>query len=160
MRKILYLVVVLALAACADNAGLSSMLPKKIGEFALEKVVSGQDALLQINKLHGQAILARDGVVATYAGPGKPLMVWISRAGSEKEARRQAGEMVHRMYENPESPFTWRKRMDFNGVPVYPFAGMGQVHLIFYRADLVCWLSVHEGQEREALSAFIPMERQ
>ncbi len=134
---------------------MNLLLPETIGQYQLKTKFSGEQALLRINKLHGKTLHALDGVVGIYAGPGKDIQIWISRADSAKEARRQAGEMVHRMFENAESPFIWRKRMDFKGVSVYPFIGMGQVHLIFHQGDLVYWLSVNKEQEQDALSAFI-----
>lgn len=155
MRKTLCFVVVLVLAACAGNTELSLLLPEKIGSFVRTEVVSGKEAMTQVNKLHGTIIRAEDAVIGTYQGPGTPLQIWISRAESEKEARRQTGEMVHLMYENPKSPFKWRKRIDFRGVAVYPFMGMDQTHLVFQIGDRVYWLSVNREQEQNALSEFI-----
>lgn len=155
MRKILCLIAVLLLAACWQEADMRSILPDTIGKYSLKQVVDKEQALLEINKLHGKAIHAVDGVIGTYAGPGRPLQAWISRAKDEKEARRQTGEMVHGMYEAASSPFTWQKRMDFKGVPVYPFTGLDQVHLVFHQGDLVYWITVNAGQEQEALAAFI-----
>lgn len=155
MRKLLCLFAVLLLAACSSQTDMRSILPDIIGKYELKETVHNEQALLQINKLHGKAIEALDGVVGTYEGPGRPMRVWVSRATDDKEARRQLGEMVHLMYENPKSPFSWQKRMNFRHVPVYPFTGMEQVHLVFHQGDLVYWLSVNQGQEEEALAAFI-----
>lgn len=155
MRKLMVLVVVFLLQACAGSEEMVSILPNDIGAFHLPQAVSGQEALSKIDRLHGKAIKATDGVVGFYEGPGKELQIWISRAGSADEARTQVVEMVHLMYENSKSPFTWQKRIDFKKVPIYLFTGMGQVHLVFHRENLVYWLTVNQGQEETALAAFI-----
>lgn len=155
MKKLLFCVVVLALAACVQPRNNAFSLPEKVGDYVLQEQVTGQEALLEINALHGKSIKAQNGIIGKYAGPGKSLQLWISRAASPDVARKQTGEMVHSMFENPKSPFSWGKRMDYKGVAVYPFTGMGQVHLIFFKNDLVYWVSVNPGMEKQALEAVL-----
>lgn len=149
-RTLLLMAAVIMLAACSDE--MKALFPKSLLGQPMSEYVHGEDALSEVNKLHGKAIDAVDGAVARYGAGEDAAEVWISRAQDGREARRQAGKMVHLMYENPKSPFKYRKRFDHEGIPVYPFDGMGKSHLVFFRGDLIYWVTVPPGQERQALA--------
>ncbi|BCS88930.1 hypothetical protein PSDVSF_21720 [Pseudodesulfovibrio sediminis] len=109
------------------------------------QLVVGAEAQAEVDTLHGKALPAEASVIGRYARPGiskQPAEVWISRVRSEAEARRQTGLMVHKMFENPQSPFKHPRRIEANGLSVYRFTGMGQEHLIWSKGDLVYWISV------------------
>lgn len=151
MKKVVPVLLMLAvLSACSDE--MRAHFPDTLAGMAMTEYVHGKKALEKVNKLHGKAIEAEDGAVAMYGSGVQAAEVWISRASDGREARRQAGQMVHMMYENSDSPFTYGKRFDFKGVPVYPFEGMGKSHLVFFRADLIYWVTVSKGMEEQALA--------
>lgn len=156
VRKFLCLcVMALMLPVQAVGGDLSEYLPKKVGEFPRVQLVVGADAQEEVNKLHGKALEAEASVIGRYARMGqRPAEVWLSRVSDEREARRQTGLMVHKMYENPKSPFKNPSRVDHNGVAVYRFTGMGQVHLTWFSGDLVWWVSANPDDEAVFLDAF------
>ncbi|GAB7021692.1 hypothetical protein [Salidesulfovibrio brasiliensis] len=154
IRKSLILVALLLVVAACDDA-MKRLFPETLLGQPMTEYVHGEDALAEVNKLHGKAIRAEDGAVARYGSGDEVSEIWISRAADGREARRQAGKMVHMMYENPKSPFQYRKRFDFEGVPVYPFVGMGKSHLVFFTGDLIYWVTVPAGDERQALSEIL-----
>jgi hypothetical protein len=134
------LLVFTAVPALADD--LSGLLPDSVGGLKRVQLVTGDEAQAEVDRLHGKALTAEASAIAKYAKGGeRPAEVWVSRVSSEKKARRQTGLMVHKMFENPKSPFKDPKRLDHNGVAVYRFMGMGQVHLIWQQGDLVWWVS-------------------
>ncbi|WP_243544781.1 hypothetical protein [Pseudodesulfovibrio tunisiensis] len=117
-------------------------------------LLSGADALKAVDDLHGKRIQAEAAVVARYARPGeRPAELWVSRAASATEARRQTGLMVHMMFDNPKSPFSDPGRLEHAGIPIYRFSGMGQVHLIWYRDDLAYWVSCNPDDASAFLKA-------
>ena len=147
----------LPLQALADD--LSSLMPKTVGDMNRIQLLTGSDAQAEVDKLHGKTLPAEASVVARYAVSGdgaasRPAEVWVSRVESEKEARRQTGVMVHKMYENPKSPFKNPKRVDHKDRAVYRFEGMGQIHLIWFAGDLVYWVSSSAENEDVMLNEF------
>lgn len=145
------LVLLMILAACSSADAMRRYFPDSLTGLSLREYTHGQDALEKVNALHGKGIEADAAAVAVYGNEQSSAEVWISRAADERLARQLMGEMVHLMYENPKSPFRFEKRFDYQGIAVYPFAGMGKSHLVFSRGDLVYWVTVAHGQERAAL---------
>lgn len=149
-------VVLFATLACASD--LSGLMPETIGTMQRIELLTGDAAQKAVDKLHGKSLPAEASAVAKYVAAGskeRPAEVWISRVSSEKEARRQTGQMVHLMYENPRSPFKNPRRLDINGMAVYRFEGMGQAHLIWFKKDLVYWVSVSAKHESAMTDAFV-----
>ncbi len=151
---------VLSILATPVVAGdLGSLMPEQAGNMKRIQLITGADAQVEVDKLHGKALPAEASVIARYASPEavaseRPAEVWVSQVESEKEARRQTGLMVHKMYENSRSPFKNPSRLDHDGIAVYRFEGMGQVHLIWFKGDLVYWVSVAPDGEKVMLEAF------
>ncbi|MBG0791574.1 MAG: hypothetical protein H0S80_13875 [Desulfovibrionaceae bacterium] len=138
-------------ALCGD---LSGLLPGIVGDLARVRLIVGDDAQAEVDKLHGTALAAEASAVAYYARPKeRPAEVWLSRVADEREARRQVGVMVHKMYENPDSPFKNPGRLEHAGRAVYRFTGMGRVHLIWSSGDLAWWVSAEPGDEVVFLDA-------
>lgn len=159
MKKIPYVIAafLLLLPVSGQASDLADLPPESVGPMHRVQLVTGDAAQAEVDKLHGKALPAEASVVARYAVPGekgRPAEVWISRVESENEARRQTGQMVHLMYENPRSPFKNPRRMDHRGNAVYRFEGMGQAHLIWYKHALVYWISVSPEREGVMLDEF------
>lgn len=149
MRRLFFTVLFLLLLCSTARAdGLAGLLPEAVGDLPRVELVTGPDAQAEVDRLHGKALTAEESAIARYARPGaRTAEVWVSRVSSETEARRQTGLMVHKMYENPKSPFRNPAREDHNGRAVYRFEGMGQVHLIWFSGDLVWWVSCDPGDK-------------
>lgn len=147
-------VLVLAMAVPALAGELSGLLPETVAGLNRMQLITGTEAQAEVDRLHGKALQAEASAIARYAeGNGRPAEVWVSRVASDKEARRQTGLMVHKMFENPKSPFSDPRRLDHNGQAVYRFTGMGQVHLIWHSGDLVWWVSASEDAVQPFLDA-------
>lgn len=161
MRRSLILIVLTAvLVVMPAHAGdLSEYAPETVGELKRIQLITGTEAQDEVDKLHGKPLPAEASLVARYSRPtdvGKerPAELWLSQVSSAGEARRQTGQMVHMMYENPKSPFKSPSRVDRGGISVYRFTGMGQVHLIWFKDDLVYWVSCGAGDEAVMLDIF------
>jgi len=158
-RAVVVLLVVLWTPLAAFGSDLSEFLPAEAGDLERVQLVVGQQAQAEVDQLHGKALSAEASAIARYsrpedAGKVRPAEVWLSRVSSEKEARRQVGVMVHKMYDNPKSPFKNPKRLDKNGASIYRFTGMGQIHLIWYEGDLAYWISAQPSDEQVMLDVF------
>ena len=155
MRRLVFtLIWLLLLAAPARSEDLAGLLPETIGELHRVQLVTGAEAQAEVDRLHGKALEAEASAIARYArDAGRPAEVWVSRVASEAEARRQTGLMVHKMFENPKSPFKDPRRIEHNGLAVYRFTGMGQTHLIWSSGDLVWWVSASPADQGPMLDA-------
>jgi len=154
-RTVLVFCCLVVLTTTALASDLSPGMPLEVGSYMRTRLITGAEAQAAVDKLHGKALLARESVIADYSlGSGRPVEVWVSRVTSEKEARRQTGVMVHKMFENPKSPFSSPSRLDHHGVAVYRFTGMGMAHLIWASRDLVWWVSVPPEDQSLFLDAF------
>ena len=156
MRKLLVVfVMVLMLPVRAVGGDLLDLLPEMASDLVRVQLVTGREAQAEVDSLHGKALVAEASAIGRYARPGeRPAEVWVSRVSDEREARRQTGLMVHKMYENPRSPFKKPGRVDHAGRAVYRFTGMGRVHLIWFGGDLVWWVSADPGDEAVFLDVF------
>lgn len=156
MIRYLSVLPILLVAVVAHASDLSELMPAKIGALDRIELVTGPDAQAEVDELHGKPLPALASVIGRYGVAGaekSSAEIWVSRVESEKEARRQTGVMVHKMYENPRSPFKNPKRLDHQGVAVYRFTGMGKVHLIWYTSDQVWWVSADPADEGAFLDA-------
>lgn len=146
MKRCLLIVLAVLLSNPAFAGDLSELMPEKVGDLVRLQLVVGPEAQAEVDRLHGKALAAEASAIARYGRSGeRPAEVWVSRVADEEEARRQTGHMVHKMYENPKSPFKEPGRLDHGGVAVYRFIGMGQVHFIWHGKELVWWVSANPG---------------
>ena len=152
-----FLFSLMIVSVSAATGDLSGFMLENVGNMQRIQLLTGPEAQAEVDKLHGKALPAEASAVARYMAPGvkgRPAEVWISRVSSEKEARRQTGQMVHLMYENPQSPFKNPRRIEHKGNAVYRFEGMGQAHLVWFKDDLVYWISVAAEKEQAMLEAY------
>jgi hypothetical protein len=161
LNMLAILLAILALPPLARAGGSLPAMPATVADMTRIELLTGPEAQAEVDRLHGKPLPAEESLVARYArtdADGKtaqrPAEIWISRVASPEEARRQTGQMVHMMYENPKSPFKNPSRIDHAGGPVYRFTGMGQAHLIWHEADLVYWISTAPADETLMLDTF------
>ncbi|MDY7001106.1 MAG: hypothetical protein SVS15_04910 [Thermodesulfobacteriota bacterium] len=158
-RVILFFCLAIFVFAFACNEkprALTSLFPETIEGLRRVQLITGQEALDKIDKLHGKKIVVEEGAIGVYqAGPGRPVMVWISRAKTADVAAEQTEVMVQKMVASPNSPFHDPSQGRSEGVIVYRFLGMGQVHYIFCRDDLAYWISASSAYAGKVLSAFL-----
>ncbi len=146
-----------ATAGETPPGSLTTMFPEAIGGLRRVELLEGTTAIENIGELHGKAIPLEDAAIATYAGgPGKPDMVWISRASSEQENQRQMRDMVEKMLATEGSPFRDYTSRETPCCVVHEFTGMGQVHYTFAHNDLSWWISAHPMYGEILLKRFLP----
>lgn len=141
--------------ACADD--LRQLFPEEVAGMQLVRVHKGQDALAEIDALHGKPIPARDAVIGTYhAGTGRPAQVWVSVAESSQEAVEQVELMVKKMLAAANSPFQGYRGRNLAGVTLHQFYGMGQVHYVWATGNQAWWISTPVERGEAMLEAFLP----
>ncbi|WP_022662078.1 hypothetical protein [Paucidesulfovibrio longus] len=141
---------------CGEQRDLAALFPENIAGAERTEFLLGEDALRAVDKLHGKSIQARDAAVAVY-GAGHPpaAQVWVSTASNGAAAREQLAVMVNRMLTGKATPFGKPAEERRAGVDLYRTEGLGMVHLIWSRDELVWWLAVLPGQEEAYLKVFL-----
>jgi len=155
------LIAIIPTAACnRQPESLDSLFPETIDGLQRVQLITGIQALEEINKLHGKEIGIIEGGIGTYqTNNGPPAMVWISRSKKAGLARHQTEVMIERMLSAPHSPFHHPAQRELQGINIYQFQGMEQIHYIFCCYDLVYWISAVAHQGDAILQAFLPEKK-
>ena len=119
----------------------------------LERVnlLSGEEAIHAINKLHGMPIAMKRGFVAFYlADAGEKAVIWVSEAPSEELGEKQIQTMLSKMQGSSKSPFEKYRTVEAGNTKVIGFDGLGQVHYVFRIDTWVYWISA-DGKRVDSL---------
>ena len=156
-----FLIVIIPTASCnRQTQPLNSLFSETIDRLQLVQLITGIQALEEINKLHDKEIGIIEGAIGTYqTNNGPPAMVWISRSKKASLARHQTEVMIKRMLSAPHSPFHHPAQRKLQGINIYQFQSMGQIHYIFCWHDLVYWISAVTRQGDAILQAFLPKRK-
>lgn len=155
------LISIIQISACnKEPVSLNSLFPKTMEGLQRVQLITGVQALKKINKLHGKEIAIIEGGIGTYqTNNGPKAMVWISRSRKANRAHHQTEVMIKKMLLSPHSPFHHPVQCELRGITIYQFHGMGQIHYIFFRNDLVFWISAVAHQGDALLQAFLPEKK-
>ena len=142
------------LGAAADVA--PSLLPPVLGELPLQDFSSGEEALAEINRLHGEELSIIDGYVGSYSDGARSVTLWIAGSDDPDGLLRQMLGAI----EGGDTPFSAPRKVEGLGREVYRSEGMGQAHYIWVEGDLLIWMALEgfaadEGMKvlEEALAA-------
>jgi|WetSurMetagenome_2_1015567.scaffolds.fasta_scaffold21631_5 hypothetical protein len=151
-RWIAAAIVAIALALVAVEYSLSGHgVPKILGTLSLAQAVSGSDARVLVNKMHGRAVTPQDNVVGTYKGAGGSAKLYVSYYPSADSARNVAFRMAGRI-ESGIPPFEHFRTYEEGKNPVFMCLGLGQAHFFFVCNERLYWLASDIGVAEAALS--------
>jgi len=136
----LWILIALLLAGCNEPSSGPSFDPH-IQDLELVKLITGDEAIKAINKLHGMSIDVVMGLIAHYEGMNDKATIWVSEASSQDLAEEQIVVMIRKMKSNARSPFSHYRTMNKKGFRVIAFDGMGQVHYVFRDNKWAYWIS-------------------
>ncbi|MEA3414701.1 MAG: hypothetical protein U9R02_00840 [Thermodesulfobacteriota bacterium] len=137
------------------NQSSSPVFQEEIRGLKLVQVITGKDALVAINKLHGKKINVARGMIAIYQGKGEKAIVWVSESDCTDDAIQQTESMIERMRASKRSPFSNYEVIELNGVKIYSFQGMGQKHYIFRISKDIYWISANSGTIDELCKSIV-----
>ena len=147
INRYFFLLVLLVFALpSSGQSEAKSVIPfnPKIDGLTLTKLISGQEAIKAINKLHGMPIRIRSGFIAHYKANRHKATIWVSEAHSEDLADKQIKIMIIKMKNSKRSPFNRYSASVFRKTKVISFYGMGQIHYVFRIDKWVYWVSADE----------------
>ena len=123
----------------AENNALENSVPQEIAGLPLTQPIAGQEAIENIQQLHGKEFPLVDGSVAIYGD--RSVILWVSDAGSISAAADLTELMRIRIAEG-HSPFQELGNFELDDFVIYELEGMGQVHYYWQSENLVLWLAV------------------
>lgn len=131
-------------------------LPEELGGLPRIELKTGEAAVGEVRRLHGESFALTSAAFARY-GSGGEVTLWIAGASSEGEAAALVASMTTAIARGG-SPFSPGAPETIAGVTLYPLSGMGQEHFYFQSDRLVLWLAadpgVAEAARRQVLEAY------
>lgn len=139
------LVWALACGAGSEGQGAESAVPQELAGFRLQRVVTGEQAVRDMERLHnredGFGLL--DGWVGYYENDAT---IWFGVAGDEEDASALIDDMASSIAQG-NSPFTNLTKESIGDLVVYSVQGLGQLHFFYQRGVNVVWLAAPPGEE-------------
>jgi hypothetical protein len=146
LRTCLFLFLAAFLIAGCKRVAPAPQFPPQIGDLERVKLVEGEEAIRQINKLHGKPIDVVRGFIAEYQGDHSKATTWVSEAQTAEMAEDQVVVMLEKMKSNPRSPFSNYQAVERRGTHVIAFEGLGQTHYVFRKGNWVYWIDADSNQ--------------
>jgi len=131
-------------------------LPKTLGDLELSNVISGEEAIEEINKLHGLSVAATRNSIAEYGDERKDLL-YISYYTDKDEAVQILQQMMDKMKAATDSPFTHIKTIKAYNDQVFITLGMGAFHYIYATGNYILWLQTNQTFGRKLPSELIEL---
>ena len=143
-KRLIYLIGALFISTslgCSNSSPIQT--PEKIGEKERTGVISGKQAAIVVNKLHGRVVAADANVIAEYGREKKDLL-YITRYKEQKDAVTSFDLMVSKIAAAESGPFSQLVPMAKYGNNVYMTLGMGAVHYIYVSGNFLLWVQSYQ----------------
>jgi hypothetical protein len=145
VRWILVVVVAVGVAVVAVRLSLRGYgVPDSLGPLKLAQAISGGDARLVVDRMHGHGVTPAENVVGTYRGEDGAATIYISYYPTPDSASSASDAMARRI-EAGSSPFGHFRVYEMGTSPVFMCIGLGQVHFFFACQNRLYWLSADLG---------------
>jgi len=136
--------------------------PQELGGLKLVNAVEGNEALAEINRLHGGDFSLKSGFVARYAQGPEKVTVWGGAASTSAEAADLIQRMVNSIA-GGGSGFSPPVKLSipdgYHNHDVYQTSGPGGDRQFFYvsklNPDRVVWLAIESGDDGTILGAAV-----
>lgn len=149
LQKSLFLMLIITAVlglSCAKKEGIST--PEKISNKTLTQVISGEEALKVIDKLHGLSVAPQKNAIVEYGDDPKDLL-YISWYEEQDQAREAFITMISKMMKAEKGPFTHIRALPDYGEKVFMSIGMGAIHYIYHSSHYILWLQTYQDIGRE-----------
>lgn len=133
----------------------SYIIKDQLGEFKLTEKITGEDALEQINHLHGQNIDIDGAYILHYEGKDGFAIVWISKSTVKEDAERMFHEMNDLM--GGSQMYQGHTEIDVNGKKIQYVYGMNMDNYYYFIENRVIWIAITGDKDeflKEAIRSF------
>jgi hypothetical protein len=131
---------------CSKNQDIP--VPEIILDKKLTKLISKDEAVKVIDKLHGLDVAPEKNIIVEYGSDPKDIL-YISRYNTESLASESFNSMIKKMLEAEQGPFTHLQQLPDYEDKIYFSIGMGAIHYIFKSTNYVLWLQTYQEIGRE-----------
>lgn len=128
----------------------SETLPNQLAGLPLTSTSTGQQAVAEINRMHGLNFPLLSGGVGRYGENGQATL-WVSEAQSASLTSQMLEDMESKIAQGSSPFIPLGVRMDA-GRKVYELKGLGQRHFYFQSKTLLVWLAVDADLVERALN--------
>lgn len=114
--------------------------PSHVGNFYMDKIVLGEEALSYAQKIHGSEAPIKRVFIPYYSNMKEQVIIWVFELESLKEAIRHMERINDRLqksqqYEEPESFF-------LQNVEVHYVQGMNLDNYYYRKGHVIYWVSI------------------
>ncbi|CAD7775684.1 MAG: hypothetical protein KIIPBIDF_00698 [Candidatus Methanoperedenaceae archaeon GB50] len=143
--KFLIIFLIVSMSCGRKPKPMGSLFPETLPHLHLMKIIKGEKAKREVNKLHGTEIHLKNAWIAHYRGSFSQgnwhdATIWVSEAYTKKEAESQTKNMMEKIMQNPKSPFHHFKIKNTNEQNYIPSQAWGKTCCISKNL-LVFWIS-------------------
>ncbi len=120
----------------------------------------GEDAIKDIDKLHGLAVAAQNNVIAEYGEDERDLL-YLSFYQNKIDADNAFFEMVKKIAHSKKGPFSHLMPIAGSGRNAFFLMGMGAAHYVFLSGHHIIWLQTYQSFDLEipvSLSELYPVD--
>ncbi len=135
---------------------VSSDAPQSLAGFPLVDLLTGAEAVTEIQNMHMGDFQIGQAIVSSY-GTGN-ILLWVADAGSSAASTSLLDQMAAVIGEGG-TPFAPTGIYEFSSRQVYGMEGGGQLHFFFQSGQKVVWISAEPTAAEQALievMAFYP----
>ena len=143
-KRLVYIVGALFVSTslgCSNSSPVQT--PERIGEKERTGVISGKQAAIVVNRLHGRVVAADANVIVEYGREKKDLL-YITRYKEQKDTIKSFDLMVSKIAGTEIGPFSQLVPMAKYGNKAYMTLGMGAVHYIYVSGNSLLWLQSYQ----------------
>jgi hypothetical protein len=140
--KLIGLIVSIILIGCSNSTDLPT--PDRIGEKERLRVISGEQAVQVVNRMHGQAVATDANVIAEYGEGEKKDILYLSRYKDSNAAIEAFDLMIEKMAVAKKSPFFHLMPIGKYQQKAYMTLGMGAVHYIYPSGRYLLWFQTFQ----------------
>jgi hypothetical protein len=148
LNKHLLVLIILVIWGYSCKKENSLTVPEIIVDKKMTKLISGDEAMKIVNKLHGLSVAPEKNRIAEYGKDPKDLL-YISWYSLEDQARESFNLMIQKMKESESGPFTHLRALPDYEQDVYMSIGMGAIHYIYRSKHCILWLQTFQEIGRE-----------
>ncbi len=126
---------------------LAASIPTQIGGLRRGAMMTGAQAMEELQQLHGKGVGLSKGWIAHY---GKDAIVYLGETKDEAIATQVFEAMTTRIGAGNQY-FKNLQQLQVNGRQVYTVTGQGQRHYYYQQGRQVIWIAAPAGQEEQFL---------
>lgn len=138
---VIFIGVGLFLATRAIQNAPHGGIPNQIGDLQVAKSVSGEEALVEIGRLHGADMPVSSAHIANYVGKSGNVNLLVGGVHSPEHASQILQKMVDKI-QNGQTEYKNLARITVDGQPVYSLDGPKGKNFMFQNANQVVWLEI------------------